>query len=124
MIPNPLELPLAPRLRRGFWIELTDLLVHGYTSLCPKCDAIRAGRQVGTGHPPESAAGSEPYWKMHEMVTLNVQRRAGQEMRKWQPQNRMPRKGPRSSPWRRLRPQHLRQRRHSHYQRHSHQLLI
>ena len=39
-----------PRLTRGFRIEADDLREHGYTERCAKCDALRAGRAVGTGH--------------------------------------------------------------------------
>ena len=45
----PGEAP-APRLTRGFRIEANDLRDHGYTARCVKCDALRAGRGVGTGH--------------------------------------------------------------------------
>jgi hypothetical protein len=45
-----LEAPAPPRLTRGFRIEACDLREHGYTRNCAKCDALRAGRQVGTGH--------------------------------------------------------------------------
>jgi hypothetical protein len=40
----------APRLTRGFRIEACDLRDHGYTLRCAKCDSLRAGRHVGTGH--------------------------------------------------------------------------
>ena len=40
----------APRLTRGFRIEANDIMSHGYTARCVKCDALRAGRSVGTGH--------------------------------------------------------------------------
>ena len=39
-----------PRLTRGFRINAEDLRAHGYTERCAKCDALRAGRAVGTGH--------------------------------------------------------------------------
>jgi hypothetical protein len=38
------------RLTRGFRINAEDLREHGYTQRCAKCDALRAGREVGTGH--------------------------------------------------------------------------
>jgi hypothetical protein len=44
------EEPVPQRLTRGFRIEAGDLREHGYTKNCAKCDALRAGRQVGTGH--------------------------------------------------------------------------
>ena len=50
VVPHPPNLPELPRLRRGFRIEAADLREHGYTALCGKCDALRIGRQVGTGH--------------------------------------------------------------------------
>lgn len=34
----------------GFRIEGPDLRAQGYTRMCPKSDAIRAGRQAGIGH--------------------------------------------------------------------------
>ena len=53
---HPPELPAPPRLRRGFRVEARDLREHGYTARCVKCDAIRAGRQVGTSHSQECRA--------------------------------------------------------------------
>jgi hypothetical protein len=50
IVPHPDPLAEPARLRRGFRIEASDLQQHGYTEQCPKCDALRAGRSVGTGH--------------------------------------------------------------------------
>jgi hypothetical protein len=50
VIPHPDPLAEPARLRRGFRIEASDLQEHGYTERCAKCDALRAGRVVGTGH--------------------------------------------------------------------------
>jgi hypothetical protein len=80
VIPHPRELPPASRLRREFRIELTDLHIHGYTAHCPKCEAIRAGRQVGTSHSPERRGKFRALLEMQEMVALSVQRLAGREM--------------------------------------------
>jgi hypothetical protein len=53
VIPHPPEAPLGPQ-RRGFRIEKADLVKHGYTLLCPKCDAARNGHEAkGTNHSPE-----------------------------------------------------------------------
>jgi hypothetical protein len=38
------------RIVRDFRITREDIEENGYTRSCPKCDAIRSGRQVGTGH--------------------------------------------------------------------------
>ena len=52
VIPHPPEVPLGPQ-RRGFKILKADLVKYGYTQHCPKCDATRGGRIVGTNHSPE-----------------------------------------------------------------------
>ena len=53
VVPYPDQDVPAPRVTRGFHIREADLREHGFTRLCPKCDAIRTGRQVGTAHTPE-----------------------------------------------------------------------
>ena len=50
VVPHPAHAPEPPRLTRGFRIGVDDLRAHGYTQQCPKCDAVRVGRSVGTGH--------------------------------------------------------------------------
>ena len=50
VVPHPADAPEPPRLTRGFRIGVDDLRAHGYTQQCPKCDAVRVGRSVGTGH--------------------------------------------------------------------------
>ena len=50
VVPHPEGAPEPPRLTRGFRIQMDDLRTHGYTQQCPKCDAVRIGRSVGTGH--------------------------------------------------------------------------
>jgi len=46
----PEEAAEPARLTRGFFIQQRDLVRHGYTQNCPKCEAIRRHRHVGTGH--------------------------------------------------------------------------
>jgi hypothetical protein len=53
VVPHPAHDLPAPRGTRGFHIREADLREHGFTHLCPKCDAIRQGRQIGTAHTPE-----------------------------------------------------------------------
>jgi hypothetical protein len=56
--PAPAEVIPFPEDERGhqrrqvrdFKITRENIEEHGYTRSCPKCDAIRSGRQVGTGH--------------------------------------------------------------------------
>lgn len=48
----PAEEPEAPprRLVRGFHIRQDDMLRHGYTRNCPRCDAYRTGHLTGVPH--------------------------------------------------------------------------
>ena len=50
VVPHPDPPAEPPRVTRGFRIEASDLREHSYTERCAKCDALRAGRVVGTGH--------------------------------------------------------------------------
>ena len=50
VVPHPEQDVAPPRITRGFRIQDADLREHGFTWLCPKCDAIRVRRQVSTRH--------------------------------------------------------------------------
>ena len=60
VVPAPQdEARLPQRSTRGFWITKSDLIRHGYSRGCLKCDAMRAGRETGTGHSPACRARFE-----------------------------------------------------------------
>lgn len=62
----PHDDPPLVRSTRDFRIGVEDLAAHGYTRHCTKCDAIRTGRRVGTGHSSACRARFRDIFVQHD----------------------------------------------------------